>query len=272
MTLSLNEEIAIALALPLLMVVTQVAHSLYKQLGRYARVRCIVRISHIIMADEDPTDREIKIMRWLFGLGTIAESTMFISEYIYGRAHHRLMLITEICELDFLHFHNSELHDIATFIEAYPERAIQYIARLNSTLSWHEVAMITQILRRTGAPIAYTPLLTSRNRNLQLISIYICNLFAITDAEPHLQRLAKSEDEEIAYMALLTLCSIHGDISSPQIGCVIAKLAAHQRKAFIRHAVQSCYSLRSCAPHLSTEEQRLFSQQLNSHKCQLACN
>lgn len=272
MILSLNEEIAIALALPLLMVVTQAAHSLYRQLGRYARVRCIVRISRMIMSSEDPTDKEIRAMRWLFGLGTITDATMFISEHLYGRVHHRLMLITEVCEVDFLHFHNSELRDMTTFIEAYPYRAIQYISRLNSTLSWHEVAMMMQLLHRTGAPIAYTPLLTSGNRNLQLIGIYLCNLYTITDAEPHLQRLAESGDEEIAYMALLTLCSIHGDISSPQMGCAIAKLAMHQRRAFIRHAIQACYSLQSCALHLSTEERRLFLQQLNSYKCQIACN
>ena len=272
MTISQTEEIAIALALPLLMVVTQAAHSLYRRLCDHIRVRCIVHISRLIMASEEPTDRDILSLRWRFTLETITDAARFISEHLYGSAHHRLMLITEVFEVDISPLHDSELRDTSTFIEAYPDQAIRYIARVSQSLSWYEVALLTQLMRHTGISIVYTPLLTSRNRNLQIIGVYLSELFTITDAEPHLQRLTSSDDNEVAYMALLTLCSIRGDISSPQVACAIERLAAYQRATFIRHAVQACYSPLSCATLLSPEEQRLFTQQLNSYKCQIRCN
>ena len=271
-TISQTEEIAIALALPLLMMVTQVAHSLYRRLYGYIRARCIVRISRLIMEREEPSDKDILSLRRRFSPDTITDAARFISEHIYGNAHHRLMLITEVCEVELSPLKDSELCDLSTFIEAYPDRAIRYIARLSRPLSWYEVALLTQLLRRTGTSIVYTPLLTSQNRNLQIIGVYLSELFAITDAEPHLQQLSSSPDEEVAYMALLTLCSIRGDISSPQVACALMRLTPYQRTTFIRHAVQACYTPLSCATLLSTEEQRLFIQQLNSYKCQIKCN
>ncbi len=272
MILSLNEEIAIALTLPLLMVAAHIISYTYSLIRNSLRERCIARIVRMMIRNEEPTDKEIHALQWIFSHSTIAYAAGFISEHLYGNAIHRLRLITEVCEVDFSFAENSELNDISAFIEAYPDQAILYIARLNSPLTWHEVARLTQLLRRTGVSIAYTPLLISKNRNLQLIGIYLCQLFTIFDAEPHLQRLAISEDEEVAYMALLTLCSVRGDISSPQTGSSLARMMTHQRTAFVRHAVQACYSLQSSAPHLSAEERRLFRQQLNSYKSQIVCN
>ena len=45
-----TEEIVVALASPLLMVVAQLTHSTYKKLYSYATTQCIVQISNIIMA------------------------------------------------------------------------------------------------------------------------------------------------------------------------------------------------------------------------------
>lgn len=272
MTLTLNDEIAIALAAPLLTVVTQMTLSIHRYLGRHLKTRCIARISRMIVAIEEPTDREMRTLRWLFPLGTIAKSAMFISEHLYGKARHRLALIAEVCEVDYSPLHSSQLYDIATFIEAYPGCSIKYIARLERDISWYEAALLSQLMCRTGAPVAYTPLLISQNRNLQLIGIYLCEIFKSVDAEPYLQRLAESGDEDVAYMALLTLCSIRGDISTPQVGCALSQCSSHQRAAFVRHSVQACYSPQSCAAHLSDEEQALFIQHLSSYKCKIVCN
>jgi hypothetical protein len=272
MNLSLNEETVLALATPLLIATVQVAAAAHRRLSRLLRVRCIARISRMIMAREEPTDREMRSLRWSFPLGTISESAKFIAEHIYGRARYRLTLIAEVCEVEHSSLHNSQLYDISRFIEAYPDHSVTYISRLNMSLSWYEAALITQLMCRTGAPVAYTPLLTSQNRNLQLIGIYLCVLFTSVDAEPYLQQLAESEDEDLAYMALLSLCSIRGDITSPQVGSCLLRCGSHLRLAFIRHSVQACYSLQSCAKHLSDEEQMLFMQQLSSYKCQIVCN
>lgn len=272
MTLSLNDEIAIALATPLLTIATQMTLSAHRYIGRHLRTRCIARISRMIVASEEPTDREIRTLRWLFPLGTIAQAARFISEHIYGIAHHRLALIAEVCEMEYSPLYNSQLYDIATFIEAYPDCSVKYIARLERSLSWYEAALFSQLMCRTGAAIAYTPLLTSQNRNLQLIGVYLCELFKIVDAEPYLQQIAESEDEDLAYMALLTLCSIRGDITTAQVSCALSRCSEYQRAAFVRHAVQACYSLQSCSAHLSDEEQALFTQHLSSYKCQIVCN
>ena len=58
-----NEAILIAFALPLAATVTQVAHSTYKRLRNYAVARCVWRISNLIMAEEEPSDEEMRALR-----------------------------------------------------------------------------------------------------------------------------------------------------------------------------------------------------------------
>lgn len=164
------------------------------------------------------------------------------------------------------------LYTTAALIVAHPERAIRYIAKLKGPLSLYEVAFITQLMRRAGTPLAYTPLLISDNRNLQYIGIYICGQFAIIDAERHLQELICSKDSEISLAALSALCTLRGDLSTPNATARIAQLPPLLRAAFIRLAVQSCYSLQSCSHLLDSSERRRFSQRVESYKCRIICN
>ena len=310
MTTYLNEEIVLAFALPILAVVTQSAISVRKRVGKYAKSQCIARIAQMIMTTEEPTDEEIRQLRLHFSLGTILDAVIFISEHIYGNALNRLSLVVEVCEVDYYllrRIRREEVHRkallaklsrlthativaeyaevyldnehrstrfyaIAALVAAHPDRAIRYITKFDTALTWYEAALLTQLMRRTGAPIAYTPLLTSHNRNLQLIGIYLCDHFSIVDAESHLQLLAESNDSELSYMALLTLCSIRGDIASPYANSALLRLMPYQRMTFIRHAVQACYSLRSCAKLLSRQERAIFAQQIDSYKCRIVCN
>lgn len=269
---SINEEVTIALALPLLVAVAYVVYGAYSWLVAYAKVRCITLISAMIVAEEEPSDEEIRSFRMKFPKWIIHDAITFISESIYGKALNRLLLIAEVCEVSYSPMFHERFGEIAALIEAYPDQAIRYIARLGSPLSWYDVALLVQLLRRAGTPIAYTPLLTSQNRNLQLIGLYLCEHFSIVDAEPHLQRLAGSGDSEISYIALLSLCSIRGDISTSQVGRALGELLPYQRATFLRHAVYACYSLHSCAHLLSRKENRLFAQRINSYKCQIVCN
>ena len=306
-----TEEIVVALASPLLMVVAQLTHSTYKKLYSYATTQCIVQISNIIMAKVEPDDEELHSIRRRFTKKVLLDAVLFISEHIYGTATNRIALIVEVCGLDYYILNqiegkrdteranllaklsrlapltvtveyaeiyiedgnrDSRFYSMVALVATRPERAVQYITRFNSPLTLHETAILANLIHRIGAPIAYTPLLTSQNRNLQLLGIYISNLFAIADAEPHLQQLIESDEREIAYIALLTLCSVRGDISSQNTGYALRRLLQFQRTTFIRHAVLECYSLHSCAQLLSTEEQTLFSQRLSSYKCRILCN
>ena len=267
-----NEEVAIALALPLLVMAIYLVYVVRKYAVSYTITKCVAQVTAMIVAKEEPSDEEMRSLRYRFTKGTIRKATTFISEHIYGKSLNRLSVIVEVCEVACTPLFYERFGEIATLIEAYPEQAIRYIARLDYPLSWYDVALLSQFIRRAGTPIAYTPLLTSQNRNLQFLGLYLCEHFSIVDAEPHLQRLADSEDMEISYMSLLSLCSIRGDISTQQVGRTLRRLLPYQRATFLRHAVHGCYSLRSCAHQLNRAECRLFSQRINSYKCQIVCN
>lgn len=267
-----NEEVAIALALPLLVIAIHLFCVVRRWLISHATARCVAQISEMIVSAEEPSDEEIHSLRVRFTKGIIHDAATFISEYIYGRSLNRLSLIVEECRVCYSSVNDDRFSEVIKLIEAYPDHAIRYVARLNIVLTWCDVALLAQLMRRAGTPIAYTPLLISQNRNLQLIGLYLCEHFSIVDAEPHLQRLTDSEDSEISYIALLSLCSIRGDISTPQVGRALGRLLPHQRATFLRYAVQACYSLRSCAHLLSRAECQLFSQRINSYKCQIVCN
>ncbi len=306
----MNEMVAIALALPLVLLVEPIGRTIYSRLRTYATARCVTCISDMLVATDEPSDEEIRALRWRYPVGIVFDSVRFVSERVYGGALNRLALIIEVCELDYrmldkigrkegahrssafwellslpyaaavveyaenfsVEDEKSDFYAMATLVSAHPERAVQYIAEYTAPLSLHEVAVLTIFLRRAGTAIAYTPLLTSSNRNLQMVGIYLSHHFSIVDAEPHLQRLAESDDCEIAYLSLQTLCSIRGDISAPHVGVAFSRLQPHQRNAFILRAVQCCYSLSSCAHYLTRDERTEFSQRVSSYKCRIVCN
>ncbi|MBR4969737.1 MAG: hypothetical protein IKY57_06245 [Alistipes sp.] len=312
MIVALNEEVALAVALPMIMVLTQTIHSMRRGYRTSATARCIMQIAKLVAVPEEPSDGDIRRLRLRFSSSTLIDAAAFVSEHIYGEALYRLSFIVEECEIDhhllksirrattrqrrvkllaklsqlasvsvaaeysegYLDEPEQDIRTYATasLIMAHPERAIRYIARLRHNISLHDAAMFAQLMRRAGAPIAYTPLLTSKSRNLQLIGLYLCEHFSIVDAEPLLQQLCESEDATIAQTALFALCTIQGDITTPQVKRAVERLLPHQRDALIRHMVYSCYSLRSCANLLGREERLRFAQRLNSYKCQIVCN
>ncbi len=306
----MSEAIAIAFALPAALLALQVVQTLYWRLRTYAIMRCVAQLSDMIVATEEPTDAQMRAMRWRYPMGVLLDSVRFVAERVYGGALNRLALVVEVCEIDHLMLckilrrrgahrtsqfwkltnlpyaaavveyvegfvvmgTDADFCAMAALVSSHPDRAMQYIARYTPPLSLYEVAVLVAYLRRIGTSIAYTPLLTSTNRNLQMIGIYVSHHFEIADAEPHLQRLVESEDEEVAYLALLTICTIRGDISARRVGVALSRLRPHQRNAFLLRAVQCCYSLRACAHHLSREERTRFTQRQNSYKCKIVCN
>ncbi len=304
-----NEEIAIALAMPLLVAVAQTVDVVSARFGRVISARCVGRVARMIIGSEDPSEREMKGLNLRFTNTMVLNAVMFISEHIYGNRLNRLALIAEDCKVEkyllspvwqqdsrvksllkFSHIapaatvaecanwliddtnRKSRFCITAALVASRPERAVRHIAMLNFRLSPHEVAWLSQLLRRVGAPIAYTPMLMSENKNLQLIGIELAERFMAVDAEPHLQRLVQSEDAEVSYVALHALCTLRGDLSAPHIAEAMRRLPAHCRESFIRHAVQACYSLRSCS-HLFDKAGRVrFTQLLNTYKCPIICN
>ena len=311
MTLSIGNVVMMASVLPLSLAVVRIGGAAYRRLRGYAVARCVARISEMVVAEVEPSDRDIRSLRYRYTVGVVLDSVLFVAEKIYGDALNRIVLIVEDCELDYyllglirrksgsqrvrnlsklslltnatIAVERAEIYldephrtsrfcAMAALVAARPNRAIHYIGSVDDELTLYEVAVLTQLMRRAGTAIAYTPLLVSQNRNLQLVGIYLCEHFSIIDAEPHLQRLVVSEDKDVAYLALQALCAIHGDISNSRVGAVLQRLTPCQRISFILRSVYNCYSLRSCAHHLTHEERIMFSQRVNSYKCRIVCN
>jgi hypothetical protein len=268
MIYELSEEITLALALPVVAVVAQAAYSLRHRFCVSRRARCVGRIARLVVDGEcDVTDLRRHHLR-----STIVESMCFVSEYIYGVTYDRLCEVAARCEVELLPRSPMHLERVAMVVAERPERAIRYVATLEDELSWHDAALLFQLMRRTGAPIAYTPLLLSENRNLQLLGIYLCAHFSVVDAEPLLQRLVQSEDDDVGRAALYTLCSLKGDISTRQVTLAISRMAPHHRLALMRHMVQACYSLRSCPVQFTHEERARMAGIISSYKCKIVCN
>ena len=311
MMLGLCEVTLLALALPFAVVAAQLLYSLWRRVRAYAVSRCVAQISKMVVAAEEPSDEEMRMLRLRFSTGVVLDSLLFVAERVYGNALNRLSLIVEVCEIDryllarimrsrcerrlrelaklavlphaaivvenvsaFLEEGSRALrfYSLSALVAARPDRAIRYIANCNEELTLQEVSVLTRLMHRAGAPIAYTPLLISKNRNLQLVGIAMCAHFSIVDAEPHLQCLVASDDDDISYIALQTICSLRGDISTSQVREGVSRLLPHQRISFLLNAVQNCYSLRSCAHLFTAEERTNFLQRVNSYKCRIVCN
>ena len=306
-----NELLAVAVAPPLLMVVAQGTRMAMNYARTFARRRCVGRIAALISAEEEPSDEAISILRRLYTRRTLLNAVIFVAEHIYGEALNRLALVVEVCEVDYdlLRMLNKQrgarcvrslmqIAQIATVapmldvtelsndadnreqafyllmarVALHPERSICYIAKFSPLMTAYEVAMVTQLMRRVGAPMAYTPMLVSQSKNIQLVGICLVEQLLIVDAEAHLQRLAESETEEVAFAALHALCAIRGDISTLQVARAMKRFAPHHRASLLRHAVLSCYSLQSCAAAFNGEERNRFLQMSNSYKCSMLCN
>lgn len=298
------------LATPSIIIFSQAIYSLCMHLSSKTQARCIADIMHLICSGRECQDDEILNLRRHFSHKTICKATLYISDNIYGNELYRLASIIELCGIDYRLIHTSPLASksarasrlemlshfpitAATFeyaehnlhchrhlsfysamalIASRPEYAMRYISQLRHDLSLYEVALLAELLRRRSGAIAYTPLLTSENRNLQLLGVYIVQTLLAVDAEPHLQQIIACSDLELSLSTLHTLCTIRGNISSSGAKAFFDTLQPCHRSLFMRNAVQACYSTRACAALLNHEERTQLIGRINSYKCRIVCN
>lgn len=253
-----------ALLLPIVVVATEVVCAVNERKCKREQSACVERIVAMVVAQSELCYDDISLLHNEFSTRTIGRAMRLLTLYIYGCALDRLRFVARYACKRGDDCRGCEL--------CSGENSIQAIAQLDRLLSIGEVAREVKRLLGAGRSIAYTPLLMSQNRNLQFVGIYLCLHFQLTDSEKHLQRLVMSADSEIAYVALLALCSIRGDLTSSGVCSVMRELAPHHRALFVRHAVQSCYSLRSCAHLLNSEERADFFRRVSSYKCTIVCN
>ena len=301
---------SLLLATPCLILITQVAYSLSTHYTSNARARCVADIMQLICANKECLDDDILNLRHRFSHKTMLAATLYISKNIYGNELYRLASIVELCgvdyrlirhstslckwkrayrlealshipttpatfecaELNIEHNRHLSFYSAMTLISSRPEYAMRYISQLQHDLSLYEVALLAELLRRRSGAIAYTPLLTSENRNLRLLGVYIVQSLLAVDAEAYLQQISIGDDYELALSALHTLCSIRGNIASSSVRHLFNSLPHCHRNLFLRNAVQACYSTRACASLLNSEEYTRLIGRINSYKCRIVCN
>lgn len=303
-----TEGLSLAIVLPLMLIGADITRRVATYLRGESRRRCITHITRLLLQHDEPDEMEILARLAQFSRPRLIESLCYIAAHIYGEERLRIATIVEVCALEkrlirsakrsnaeqrerhlaklaqlpitancfedieeFIERQES-IYALITIIDSRPERAIRYCTRLHRQLSHYEVAIIADSLRRGGAPVAYTPLLHSENENLQLIGIHLVEQLTMIDAEAQLQRLLASSNLTIATHALRTLCTIHGELPLRRVATLTTRMTPSQRDSFVRHAIQSCYSPRSCASALNSEEQRLFTAKIDSYKCRILCN
>ena len=302
------EEILLAAALPIIFIGAESVQQIATRLRSRARSRCIADIIRLLLLPDEPDEESVFALQRIYSRRTIIDALCYISAHIYGEEYIRIASIVEICaiehkllcsakrkygirrdsklailaqipvttscfeDLEYFIDQRDSTYAVIAILASHPERAIRYCTRLRRELSHYEVAIIAEMLRIHGAPVAYTPLLQSENENLQLIGIYIVEQLAMVDAEPLLQALLSSPNLAVATHALRTLCTIHGELPPRNISALMSRMTPSQRDSFLRHAIQSCYTPRSCSFLLNAEEQHYFTAKINSYKCRILCN
>ena len=252
-------SIFIALLTPATLAIASLTHHQHKRLQLRNRGRCVAHIAHLLSCRETPNEADIEVLRRRYSPSTLCHVLNFAIHTLRGDCIERIVFIGHECHLTI------------NPIIINPDHAVGYIAEIERPLSLCEVAEATSTLLASTCPIAYTPLLSSRNRNLQLMGLYLVYHFGFVDAEHLVRRALNSKEPTIANLALHTLCSICGNMRTPSVVAHFEQITPRYRRVIMRHAVQSCYSPSSVAHLFTQEEQREFMARISSYKCSILC-
>lgn len=253
-------NITLSLLTPITLIVATMIHHIRTRLTNHQQRRCIAHIGALIGRDHTPQKGEIAQLRRRYTSSTIQAAINTVIRSLRGAAVERAIVIGKGCNLQILPI----LHR--------PDHAIVYISKIGRQLSLCEIAHLTSMLVAYNAPLAYTPLLSSRNHNLRLIGLYLVYHFGFVDAERLVQHALQTKEPTISNVAAHTLCSICGNLHTHRVVSHFEHLSAHHRHALLRHAVQACYSPQSVAHLLSAREREEFEGRVSSYKCSILCS
>lgn len=162
---------------------------------------------------------------------------------------------------------------LLSILAASPSTAISTIASLPYNLTSFDIARIIMLLRRGILPIAYEPLLTSENRNLQMLGLAIVRNFGIEIADKHLQNIIfSSTDYTITREALYTLSSLGRPLGRAKIRQRITSMPQHHRKELCRHLTHAGYSLAALRTLFDQSEMPYTESLIKSYKRSLECS
>lgn len=161
---------------------------------------------------------------------------------------------------------------LMALLSAQPSRAIHIIAMLDYRLSSLDLERVVKLLRRGVMPIAYEPLLMSRNINMQMLGLAIVRSFGIEIAEKHLQNIVNSaRDRRLLRETLYTLSSLGQPLGRAKVRRRIEGMTPRERSALCRHLGVEGYSLSALSTLFTEQELSCTEPLIRSYKRDLVC-
>lgn len=253
-------SIFLSLLMPATLLVTALIRKGYFALHTERQRRCLSHIVRVVGGGREVQPKPLLRLRRHYSRREVCTSLDTIAHTLRGSAIEGVIRVGEACDIS--------IHSILR----RPDHAVVYVANMQRPLSLCEAAHLTSTLLANNAPIAYTPLLSSRNRNLQLVGLHLVYHFGFIDAEHLIQQMVASREPTISVLALHTLCSICGNMRTRGVVAHFERLSERRRLAIVRHAVQSCYSPQSLAHLLNRQEQQEFEGRVSSYKSSILCS
>lgn len=153
-----------------------------------------------------------------------------------------------------------------------PSASLPLIATYPHNFSTFELSEIISVLQRGVLQIDYKPLIASGNYNQRALGLAIVRRFGVESAEKQLLHIIDSEiNDELVREAIYTLCALRRPLSAAVVRRRVLKMAAHDRKALLRHMAFEEYSVASMRGLCADVEHNYCESLLYSYKRSLVC-
>lgn len=160
-------------------------------------------------------------------------------------------------------------------IAAEPAAAVRILNDFPYPLTHFEMAELVSMLRRGLVPLAYAPLLSSNNRNLQMLGLGIIRIFGVTEAEYALLQIIADGgrgSEELRDEAVYILVSLHLPVSHSAVAETIRSMEESKRRALLRRLAAEGYSVEALMRLADRSEYMYVESLAASYKRTLSCH
>lgn len=156
------------------------------------------------------------------------------------------------------------LYALLARINHAPDMVLDILADYKRPLGSLELSQIALLLRRRFVPTSiYEELLSSYDRNQQMLGLYIVRLGRVELAAPMVARLIPTPDKVLRNRVLHTLVSIRGPLTQRRTISAVSMMGARGRKRFYRLVAGEGYSLQALHPYVNLERGNYLGHYLN---------
>ncbi len=155
-------------------------------------------------------------------------------------------------------------------LAAQPEQTLRLVAEYDEPMRGAEIAEILHLLRRGALPIAYQPLLTASNENLNRIGLALVVQFGIEQAEPELLRLV-TRTGRVGVRALYVLAALHCPMQRRVVILRIRRMSPAERRSLLRYMVSQEYTAEQLRSLFGAVESPYSERLVASYKRSLVC-